>query len=129
MMAPKVKKKRIIRVKHPQLRRFRTAMRELLKAAHNSEWWKLRNLSNSINKSDYNLWMEETKRIERQIEELDRALFRTPIGCRLCGRQDLDLVFNPCNSHWYCEDCYTFNQEGFKKDPHPYEPDWRKLYP
>ena len=104
-------------------------MRELLKTVKDSGRTRLRDLSNSIKDDDYNLWMEEKKKIERQIEELDRAEFSASIGCRLCGRQDLDLVFNPCNGQWYCEDCYTFNQEGYKKDPHPYEPDWRKLYP
>ena len=128
-MTPKTKKKRIIRVKHPQLIRFRTAMRELLKAAKDSERIRLRDMSNSVDIDNFELKNQEENRIERIIEKLDRAEFRSPIGCRLCGRQDLDLVFNPCNSRWYCEDCYTFNQEGFKKDPHPYEPDWRKLYP
>ena len=128
-MSPKRKEKRIIRVKHPQLRRFRTAMRELLKAAQTSERRRLREMSNIIDIEDYELRGKEEVRIERLIEELDRARRSAPIGCRVCGRQDLDLVFNPCNSQWYCEVCYTFNQEGYKKDPHPYEPDWRKLYP
>jgi len=124
-----VKKKRIIKVKNPQLRRFRTAMRELLKAAQVSERRRLRDKSASIKINDFDLWMIEKKKIERQIEELDRAEFRAPIGCRVCGRQDLDLVFNPCNTQWFCEGCYTFNQEAYKKDPHPYGLDWKDLYP
>jgi hypothetical protein len=129
MMNHRVKEKRIIKVKHPQLIRFRTVMRELLKAVKDSERTRLCEVSDSIEKSNYNLWLEEKNRIERQIEELDRSGFRAPIGCRLCGRQDLDLVFNPCDNVWYCEECYAFNQEYYKNNPHPYEPDWRKLYP
>ncbi len=128
-MTPKVKKKRIIRVKHPQLLRFRTAMRELLKAAKSSEEKKLWEMSSSLDIEDYSLWMKEKKKIANQIRELDRAEFRAPISCRLCDRKDLDLVFNPCSSEWYCEGCYTFNQEYYKNNPHPYEPDWRKIYP
>lgn len=124
-----MKEKRIIRVKNPQLRRFRTALRELLKAAQVSEGRRLRNKSNSVNIKDFNLRTKEEDRIERQIEELVRARRAAPIGCRVCGRLDLDLVFNPCSSQWYCEGCYTFNQEYYKKNPHPCEPDWKKLYP
>jgi hypothetical protein len=104
-------------------------MRELLKAAQTTERRRLRDLSNSINFEDFELKCREENRIERMIEELDRTRRSSPIGCRICGRQDLDLVFNPYGSEWYCENCYTFNQEYYKKNPHPYEPDWRKLYP
>lgn len=128
-MSPKKEEKRIIKVKDPQLRKFRTAMRELLKAAQVSERRRLRKLSHSISDSDLNSWLAEKKKIERLIEELDRNRRAAPIGCRVCGRQDLDLVFNPFGSEWFCEGCYTFNQEYYKKNPHPWEPDWRKLYP
>jgi hypothetical protein len=104
-------------------------MRELLKAAHNSEWWKLHRQIESINIDDFKLKIKEKDKIHRQIEELDRALNHAPIRCRVCGRQDLDLIFNPYGSEWFCEGCYTFNQEYYKENPHPYEPDWRKLYP
>lgn len=129
MVDLKKKEKRIIRVKNPQLCKFRTAMREMLKAAQVSESRRLRDLSNSLKVDDFSLWMDEKKRLEEQIEGLVRARRRAPIGCRVCGRQDLDLVFNPCSNQWYCEGCYTFNQEYYKKNPHPYELDWRKLYP
>lgn len=129
MMTPKIRKKRIIKVKHPQLRRFRTVMREVLRTAVDSEVKRLNSMSKSVEDSDYDLWIEEKSKIARLVEGLVRARRGSPIGCRLCARHDLDLVFNPCNSQWYCEECYTFNQEGYKKDPHPYEPDWRKLFP
>ena len=125
----KTKSKRVIRVQNPQLRRFRAAMREVLKAAQTSEVRRLRDLSNSLKTGDFKFWFNEKKRLEAQIDELIRARRRAPIGCRVCGRQDLDLIFNPCSSQWYCEGCYNFNQESYKKNPYPYEPDWRKLYP
>jgi len=123
------KTKRVIRVKDPQLIKFRSAMREMLKAAQISEGRRLRELSESLEIDDFSLWLDKKKRIEEQIDELVRARRRAPIGCRVCGRQDLDLVFNPCSSQWYCEGCYTFNQESYKKNPHPYEQDWKKFYP
>lgn len=104
-------------------------MRELLKAAQTTERRRLREFSNSLDIKAFELKIEEENRVERQIEELDRARRSSPIGCRVCGRQDLDLVFNPCSNQWYCEGCYTFNQEAYKKNPHPYEPDWRKIFP
>ena len=124
-----MKRKRIIKLKDPQLRNFRTAMRKLLKAAQESEIRRLRDKSNSVDIKDFNLRIKEEDRIERQIEELIRARRRSPIGCRVCGRQDFDLIYNPYGSEWLCEGCYTFNQEYYKKNPHPWEPDWRKLYP
>lgn len=128
-MSPKKKEKRIIRVKHPQLQKFRTTMREVLKAAYNIEWRRLHGQINLIKIQDFDLKIKEEDKIHSQIEELDRARRSAPIGCRVCGRQDLDLVYNPYGSEWFCESCYTFNQEAYKKDPHPYEPDWRKLFP
>ncbi|NVM19193.1 MAG: hypothetical protein HWN80_15880 [Candidatus Lokiarchaeota archaeon] len=128
-MSPRNKKKRIIRVRDSQLRRFRTAMRELLKIAYNSEWQSMHDQIDSININDFDLKIKNEDKIHRQIEELERARFRAPIGCRVCGRQDLDLVFNPCSIQWYCEGCYSFNQESYKKNPHPEGIDWRKIYP
>jgi hypothetical protein len=125
----KTKEKRIIKVKTTQLRKFRTAMREVLKAVQVSEVRKLRVQSNSIETENFIFKTEEEYKIEKKIEELIRARRRAPIGCRLCGRQDLDLIFNPYGSEWFCEGCYAFNQEYYKENPHPYEPDWRKLYP
>ncbi len=128
-MSPKEKEKRIIKVKNPQLRRFRTALRELLKEAHSFERGWLHDQIAEIDIDDFDLKIKEEDKIHKQIEELDRARHRAPIGCCVCGRQDLDLVFNPYGSQWYCEGCYTFNQEYYKKNPHPWEPDWRKHYP
>lgn len=128
-MSPKEKEKRIIKVKNPQLRRFRTALRELLKEAYSSERGWLHDQIAGIDIDDFDLKIKEEDKLHKQIEELDRARRRAPLGCRVCGRQDLDLVFNPCSSQWYCEGCYTFNQEYYKKNPHPWEPDWRKHYP
>ena len=117
MMAPKVKKKRIIRVRYPQLRKFRTAMRKLLMSAYNAEYQKLHDQIDLIRINNFNLRVKEEDKVHKLIEELDRARRSAPIGCRVCGRQDLDLVYNPCGSEWYCESCYTFNQEYYKKNP------------
>ncbi|KKM07094.1 hypothetical protein LCGC14_1737380 [marine sediment metagenome] len=64
---------------------------------------------------------------EKKIRDLDRAYLHGPHGCRLCGRRDLDLTYNPGNTTWYCESCHKFNQDYYKK--HPEEGDWRELYP
>ena len=128
-MSPKKKEKRIIKVKHPQLRKFRTSMRELLKVVHSSERGRLHDQIDLIRIGDFSLKVKEEVKIRKQIEELDRARFSAPIGCCVCGRQDLDLVYNPYSNEWYCEGCYTFNQEHYKKKPHPEGINWEKLYP
>jgi len=128
-MSIKTKTKRLIYVKDPQLRKFRTALREILKIAQVSECRRLRDLSNTLEVDDFEVWLDKKKKIEEQIDELVRARNRAPIGCRVCGHQDLDLIFNPCSSQWYCEGCYTFNQVSYKENPPPYVSDWKKLYP
>lgn len=128
-MSPKNRKKRILKVENQQLRNFRTALRELLYLAQINERKRLRDLSNSLVIDDLSLRLKEEDNIERQIESLSRSFRSAPINCSLCGRLDLDLVYNPNESEWYCEVCYSFNQEHYKKNPHPLEPDWRKLYP
>jgi hypothetical protein len=107
-------------------------MRELLKETHHARAMALYDqiaLIRNDEALDIDAKIKKKDTIRKQIGELDRARHRAPIGCCLCGRQDLDLVFNPYGSEWYCEACYTFNQEYYKKNPHPYEPDWRKIYP
>ena len=83
-MPIKTKTKRLIYVKDPRLRKFRTALREILKTAQVSEGRRLRDLSNSLEVDDFEAWLDKKKKIEEQINELVRARRRAPIGCRVC---------------------------------------------
>lgn len=125
----KIIKPRIIRIRDPQLREFRSFLRRLLKAAYRSERDRLHSQISLLRIGNSNLRMAEEDKIHKQIEKLDRARYSAPLGCCVCGRLDLDLLFNQFGKEWYCEGCYNFNQEYYKKNPHPYLPDWRKHYP
>ena len=118
-----MKKKRTIRLKDPRLRKARTELRTLLRLVWEKQTSELHEIF--MNTDDEKTMYE----IEKKIKALDHSYLHGPHGCRLCGRRDLDLTYNPRDSTWYCESCYEFNQSYYKKHPHPEEPDWRKLYP
>jgi hypothetical protein len=102
-------KKRKITLKDPRLRKIRYELRSLLRLV----WLdRLDELSNKLRSADS---VEEMQQISWKKQELDRAADRHPIGCKLCGDRDVDLIYNPNTSRWYCERCYTFQQTEFRK--------------
>ncbi|MBD3215427.1 MAG: hypothetical protein GF311_22650 [Candidatus Lokiarchaeota archaeon] len=102
-------KKRKITVKDPHLRKIRYELRSLLRLV----WLdRLDELDNKHRKADS---VEEMQQISWKIQDLKRAFYRHPIGCTLCGDRDVDLIYNPNDSSWYCEPCYTFQQEEYRK--------------
>lgn len=127
-----MKKKRTIRLKDPQLRKARTELRTLLRLVWQNQRGELYDQIEAIRHNDsldLNIKIQKKDQIREKIRVLDHVYLHGPHGCRLCGRRDLDLTYNPRDSTWYCESCYEFNQSYYKKHPHPEEPDWRKLYP
>ena len=62
---------------------------------------------------------------------LRRAYREAPLGCAVCGTGAIkeDLKYNEYNREWFCEVCYSENQEYYKKNPHPWLPCWKGLYP
>lgn len=127
-----IKKKRTIRLKDPRLRKIRTELRTLLRLVWQDQ---VRDLYNQIDiiyndKSlDYKTQKLKTDVIRKKIEKIDFAYLHGPHGCRVCGNREADLTFNPCTSTWYCENCYKFNQDFYKKNPDPEGRDWREIYP
>ena len=110
----KTKKKRLIILKDPQLRKIRTELRNLLFKAferHHSRYYEE---MASIDQ-DGSLSFEERKKLTLEIylesEKLMGSFCRSVVLCSLCGRKDLDLIYNPVLNAWYCEACYTFNQK------------------
>ncbi|KKN58651.1 hypothetical protein LCGC14_0550180 [marine sediment metagenome] len=112
-----MKKKRTIRLKDTRLRRVRTNLRTLLRLMWQSQRRKLHKIFMDTN----------DKKILEEISSLDHSYLHGPNGCRLCGGREFDLTYNPGDDTWYCERCYKFNQNYYKK--HPEEADWRELYP
>ena len=102
-------KKRKITVKHPRLRKIRFELRSLLRLV----WLdRLDELDEEHRKADS---VEEMQQISWKIQDLDRAADKHPIGCKLCGDRDVDLIYNPNTSRWYCERCHEFQQKEFRK--------------
>ena len=102
-------KKRKITIKHPRLRKIRYELRSLLRLV----WLdRRRELHEQHRKAES---IEEMQQISWKIQSLDRAADKHPIGCTLCGDREADLIYNPNDSSWYCERCYTFQQEEYRK--------------
>lgn len=109
------KKKRLISLKNPQLSRIRTEMRNLLRSAFEDHYLRLFDQINSIRLDEsleHEVKKEKIQEIFLKSEELKRAFLHSVAGCRLCGRTDLDLIYNPVLNTWYCKGCYEFNREG-----------------
>ena len=130
----KTKKSRIIRVRDPQLRRFRAALRLVLRAAYSDQHVRLLGQFREIRK-DPNLNSLEKEQMEKElyvkVSLLNEAYRKAPLGCGVCGTNAIedDLKNSEYNHTWFCEICYNVNQEYYKKNPHPWLPSWRKLYP
>ena len=99
-------KRRTISLRDPRLRKARTELRTLLRLVWQEQKSELHEIF--MNTNDEKIMNE----IEEKIKVLDHAYLHGPHGCRLCGRQDLDLTYNPVFDTWYCESCYEFNRKG-----------------
>ncbi len=125
-----MKKKRFIRLKDPRLIKARTELRTLLALVWDKQ---VSELYDKIKEIDYDSSIDLKSKIilQDQVREKIRALGRlydkSPIGCRVCGNRDRDLAYGPALDTWYCEPCYNFNQDYYKR--HPEEADWKILYP
>jgi hypothetical protein len=110
----KRKVKRIVMLKDPQLRSIRTELRNLLFKAFEIHYSRYFDEMDSIRCKE-SLSLEEKENVNHEIylkSEILRGSFnRSVIHCRLCGRRDLDLIYNPVLNAWYCEPCYAFNQK------------------
>jgi len=102
-------KKRKITVKHPRLRKIRYELRSLLQKVVLD---RLDELSDNLRKANS---VEEMQKISWRQQDLERGLVKHPLGCKLCGDRDVDLIYNPNTSRWYCERCYEFQQTEFRK--------------
>ncbi len=102
----KIKKKRLIALKNPRLRKIRTELRNLLKKAFNDHYSRYFKQEDAI-RNDSSLSYDEKKKkcteIENRSEKFYIAFIHSLIGCRLCGKTDLDLVYNPILDTWYYE--------------------------
>ncbi len=114
----KRKEKRLIALKDPKLRKIRTELRNLLRQAYEDHYNRFFEKRKTI-RNDKTISEEEKKirlqQLYQESEKLKFAYTHSVIGCRLCGRRDLDLIYNPILNKWYCESCYEFNRKGHEE--------------
>lgn len=107
-------KRRLIALKDPQLRKIRTELRNLLRQAfedhYNQFFEEMKVIHFDKTLSDEEKASRE-QALYRESEALKFAYTHSVIGCRLCGKRDLDLIYNPVLNRWYCEGCYEFNRK------------------
>ena len=107
------KEKRLITLKDPRLRKIRTELRNLLCKAFELHSLRFFEEMESVRRDeslDYAEKKEKNLKIHFESEKLKHHFSRSVVHCKLCGRRDLDLIYNPVLNAWYCESCYTFNQ-------------------
>lgn len=112
------KEKRLIALKDPRLRKIRTELRNLLRQAFEDHSSRLHKQIERI-RADSSLKYEDRKgkilQIYQEKQELKRAFLHSVAGCGLCGKTELDLIYNPILNKWFCEGCYEFNREGHEE--------------
>jgi len=110
-----MKKKRVIKLKDPKLRKIRKNLRELLLKAFSRKLNEILDKKKEIRRDpDLNYYEKKEKQIELEsiIQDLKLARNKAPLSCSTCGRIDIDLVYNPVFETWFCEECYEFNSRG-----------------
>ena len=108
------KEKRLIILKDPRLRKIRTELRNLLFYAfevHHSRYFEEMKLIDQDTSLSFAEKKKKTQKTYQESEKLMQSFGRSVVHCSLCGRRDLDLIYNPVLNAWYCEACYTFNQK------------------
>jgi seryl-tRNA synthetase len=113
-----------ITIKHPVLRKLRNNLRKIIKQAvllkenelleKSRNMWKGKNITNELR--------EQLREIDKQINELRRALQVSICECTACAKSDTDMIFHPRWKAWYCPDCYDASIK-YKPPPHESELD------
>ena len=100
----KLKNKRSIKIRQPQLREIRNNLRKILQLAKSSELHNLLdqqiNIQNSSHFWDkehpqYNEMRKEVGELASRVNELNSAYNASIIKCPVCMRIDQDMTYNP----------------------------------
>lgn len=114
-----MKKKRTIKITHPQLTRIRNEFRSLLTEAKSTKMneildkkWELQQSSGFWDKThpDYKKLRKETEKLTSQENDLSYAYSASIIFCPVCMRIDKDMTYNPVLEKWFCTECYEKNK-------------------
>lgn len=128
----RLKKKRTIRIKSPQIRKIRNELRILLQRAISSKLNELSDEESKLQQSNgfwdenhpsYETLHREMRKLTSQGNNLRYAYNASILKCPVCMRIDKDMTFNPILKKWYCVECYEDNKTFQIKQGHP------ELYP
>jgi hypothetical protein len=109
-----MKRKKTISVRHPQLERFRNALREVIFRVKLVELREIRKDGTDLEPTESNADLKQMKVLSDKRSKLERAWNKSLCVCSLCGSRTSNMTFNPFMEEWFCVDCYEKNQ-GFYK--------------
>lgn len=108
-------KKRTISIRHPQLVRFRNALREVISTAKLVELRKIRGEKKGLEPTESNVDLKQLKILSDKRHRLEAAWKKSLCTCPLCGSRTSDMTFNPYVKKWFCVNCYKKNHEFYVK--------------
>jgi len=111
-----MKKKRTISISHPQLVRFRNALREVISTAELVEEERLLDEENGLDHIYSETDGKQVKELLDKQDKLATAWNKSLCVCSLCGSRTSNMTFNPYMEEWFCVDCYEKNQEFYKTE-------------
>ena len=108
-------KKRTISIRHPQLVRFRNALREVITAAEIDEIRRLREKKKGLKPVESDTDMQKIKALNDRQSKLNTAWKKSICTCSLCGSRASDMTYNTHFKEWFCVECYKKSQEFYKE--------------
>lgn len=119
-----MKKKRIIIIRYPKLKKIRDNFRALwIEWAHqvwfqlNEEYKKIHYDKNKKPRHPDSYSSQEkdlVKKVKSKMREIDNFGDNSICKCSVCGKGDRDMIYNPVDNSWYCTECYQENRDFYK---------------
>jgi len=102
-----VKRKKIIRIKNPNLQKVRYNLRSLIAKAVEVKNSRLREAFSSL----YKLGLrEEAHEVNKEVQKNSSDLRRSICMCEVCGTAKEDLLYIPKYKSWFCVACAKMNR-------------------
>jgi len=117
-----LKKKRLIQIKDPLLRKIRLGLRQILlnesKKRLNLLHDKRRDLQDSqeLNQLSYDEYIHLVNPIVEKVNKIRIELSSSIVVCAICRDIEGDRVFSPKDKIWYCPKCYAILEKSYKKE-------------
>ena len=110
-----MKKKRTISVSHPQLVRFRNALREVIFRARLVGLGGLLDEGKDLRPTESTADLEKLKTLSDKQSKLAYSWDCSICVCDLCGSRTSDMTFNTFMKEWFCVKCYEETRLFYKK--------------